>query len=251
MFIHRTQLISLIVVSSFVVAVALCPLSSVSAAATMAPLPLPKEIVKINPEKIVLPHQTVRPWFPKAAIGRVDEADVWLTVKADSAWKLYGPSVVYVSALGFKFEEIAKMVAVQTTVEPVKGYKASKPSILYLLVSFSLISGDEVFDSLPRPEQLLKIDSIVKAVGAEVKIPINGKFSQDDMTDGNPVLKVLVNEAGMPRRVRLAVPSGVGMPDSMAVQTARVMKFRPAISGGKSIATWMTWPFDIKGSRYR
>lgn len=251
MVIHQRAIVRLILITILAAAVRISLLPEAARTAETASLPLPKEISKIKPEKVALQDQTVRPWFPKAAIGKADEADVWLSVKADSTWKVYDPAVVYCSAPGFKFEDMAKMVALLTTVAPVKGYRADKPSRLYLLISFSYISGEEVFDSLPKPEQLLRIDSPVKLIGEKSdRLPL-GKFRIDDYADGNPVLKIFVNEGGLARRIRLTVPSGVGLPDSMAVVQARLMKYQPAMSGGKPVGTWVTWPFSIKGSRYQ
>lgn len=64
--------------------------------------------------------------------------------------------------------------------------------------------------------------------------------------EGMVLVKVLVDEGGTVRNIRIARTSGISMLDSAAVQTAKNFVFSPAIVDGKPTQLWVTIPVEFK-----
>lgn len=63
---------------------------------------------------------------------------------------------------------------------------------------------------------------------------------------GPAVIKALVNEKGNVVEARIDRSSGSKEFDRAALDAGRKYKFKPATRGGKSVATWVTFPIDYR-----
>jgi protein TonB len=63
--------------------------------------------------------------------------------------------------------------------------------------------------------------------------------------EGKVVLRVFVNEEGLPAKVELRTPSGFSRLDSVALETVRQWKFVPARRGDQAVAAWVLVPISF------
>lgn len=63
--------------------------------------------------------------------------------------------------------------------------------------------------------------------------------------EGKVVLRVFVNEQGLPAQVQLKTSSGFSRLDSVALETVRHWKFVPARRGDQAVAAWVLVPISF------
>lgn len=63
--------------------------------------------------------------------------------------------------------------------------------------------------------------------------------------EGKVVLRVFVNEQGLPAKVELRTSSGFSRLDSVALETVRQWKFVPARRGDQAVAAWVLVPISF------
>ena len=63
--------------------------------------------------------------------------------------------------------------------------------------------------------------------------------------EGRVILRVLVNERGLPDDVQLRTSSGFSRLDSVALETVRQWKFVPARRGDTPVSAWVLVPISF------
>jgi protein TonB len=63
--------------------------------------------------------------------------------------------------------------------------------------------------------------------------------------EGRVVLRVLVNERGLPAEVQLKTSSGFSRLDGVALETVKQWKFLPARRGDQSVSAWVLVPISF------
>lgn len=66
------------------------------------------------------------------------------------------------------------------------------------------------------------------------------RASRREREEGEVLVRVLIDEAGLPRQVDVARSSGFPRLDAAAVTAARKAKFRPHIDAGRAVEAWAT-----------
>jgi periplasmic protein TonB len=75
--------------------------------------------------------------------------------------------------------------------------------------------------------------------------PVYPALSRRMGEEGKVVLRVFVNEEGLPAKVELRTPSGFSRLDSVALETVRQWKFVPARRGDQAVAAWVLVPISF------
>jgi protein TonB len=75
--------------------------------------------------------------------------------------------------------------------------------------------------------------------------PLYPALSRRMGEEGKVVLRVFVNEHGLPAKVELRTSSGFSRLDSVALETVRQWKFVPARRGDQAVAAWVLVPISF------
>ena len=95
--------------------------------------------------------------------------------------------------------------------------------------------------TLETSQKEMPLPELVKRVSPEYPEDLRKKG-----IEGKVVLKVLVDTTGKVKEVMIARSSGYTALDSSAVKAVKKFEFRPAVSNGKKISSWVTIPFVFK-----
>ena len=76
--------------------------------------------------------------------------------------------------------------------------------------------------------------------------PVYSRISAKMRESGKAVVRVFIDEAGLPRNVQLAVSTGFARLDDAALAAVRNCRFRPYLENGAAIAGWAAIPIEFE-----
>jgi len=76
--------------------------------------------------------------------------------------------------------------------------------------------------------------------------PVYSRISARMRESGRAVVRVLIDEAGLPRTVQLAASTGFARLDDAALAAVRNCRFRPWLDNGVAVAAWANIPIEFE-----
>lgn len=95
----------------------------------------------------------------------------------------------------------------------------------------------------PTPAPLTIAASAVQYL--EPPVLVYPRVSQRNGERGRVIVRVLIDPAGVPREVQVAVSSGFVRLDDAAVAAVRLARFKPHTENGQALAAWTKVPADF------
>ena len=76
--------------------------------------------------------------------------------------------------------------------------------------------------------------------------PVYSRISAKMRESGKAVVRVFIDEAGLPRNVQLAVSTGFARLDDAALAAVRNCRFKPYLENGAAVAGWAAIPIEFE-----
>ena len=201
---------------------------------------LPDELAHVKVYEIAIPVSRVEPKYPKPALDRQMEADVWIKALISKTGKVLQAGVVHCSTEGFGFEYAARTAAEQFAFEPILKHGEPQTCWCYFRVPFRLSEAATPAETpLPGPDDFVPVDQPPEMTRQAVPV-----YPDSCLLLGVSDcvwVKALVDTKGNVRDARIAKPCAVkcGLEEA-ALNAARENKFKPALADGKPVAVWVT-----------
>jgi TonB family protein len=103
-------------------------------------------------------------------------------------------------------------------------------------------------DPTPAPAPVALPRSI-PAAGVQFLVPPTPAYSRVSARmreSGNALIRVFIDEAGMPRHVQLAASTGFSRLDESALAAVRAARFKPYLENGVAVAGWASVPIEFE-----
>ena len=103
-------------------------------------------------------------------------------------------------------------------------------------------------DAPPAPAQSLLPKTIPPSAVQYIvpPAPLYSRISAKMRESGKAVVRVFIDEAGLPRNVQLAVSTGFARLDDAALAAVRNCRFKPYLENGAAVAGWAAIPIEFE-----
>ena len=118
-----------------------------------------------------------------------------------------------------------------------------KLSILVMAIIF-IFAGMTAADKLPASDDFVKVEKMPEMVKSTQ--PVYPEAEKKAGTEGDVVIKALVDKTGKVVEVEVAKTSGHEALDKAAVEAAYQNEFKPAMQDGKPVAIWVAYKVAFK-----
>ncbi len=178
--------------------------------------------------------------YPKIALGRLIEADVYLKVLIDQKGKPKNIKALYSTVKDMGFEKAAAKV-IKGSVFQIKKVSRKKTKYrAYTMVSFRFTDEQIGAAGLPGISDEIMIDEAAEVVYEPAqKVPIHALYA--GISD-SVWLKALVDSTGRVVTARLYSPSEHIILNDAALSDAKRKQYRSAIRDGKPVSAWIKYP---------
>ena len=206
---------------------------------------LPAELAHVKIYQIAIPVTRVEPKYPRPALEQSVETDVWLKILISKTGTVLQAGVVHCPEKGLGFEYAARTATMEFTFEPILKHGEPQTCWCYVRVPFRLPERTEpVTERLPAADEFVPVDQPPEIV--EQTVPVYPEACAEAHGSGFVWVKALVDRQGVVRDVVLARSSGsdCGM-DQVAMEVARLNKYKPAVRNGQPVAVWVTFKVEF------
>jgi protein TonB len=76
--------------------------------------------------------------------------------------------------------------------------------------------------------------------------PVYSRISAKMRESGQALVRVFIDEAGMPRNVQLVTSTGFARLDDAALTAVRNARFKPYLENGVAVAGWASIPIEFE-----
>ncbi len=104
-------------------------------------------------------------------------------------------------------------------------------------------------DAAPAPAPAPSLPKAIPPSAVQYLVPpapVYSRISAKMRESGKVLVRVYIDEAGMPRNVQLAVSTGFGRLDDAALTAVRNCRFRPYLENGVAVAGWAVIPIEFE-----
>jgi TonB family protein len=206
---------------------------------------LPPELSHVKVYEIAVPLKRVEPKYPKPALEKGIETDVWLKALISQEGRVIQSGVVFCGEKNLGFEYAARAAASEFEFEP--KMSAGKPQTCwcYFRIPFRIPADTATArDSFPGPDEFVPVDVLPEMI--ERVPPVYPDSCRLHEISGTLWVKALVDIDGKVRDAHIVKGSGTdcGLAEA-ALAAARKTRFKPALVDGRPVAVWVTYKVEF------